>query len=123
MPLDESTKNRGRLGSLDRCGADLLAISPRDNGTLERAGGPATGAFPTVLGALDLDRPRGIHLQPRGQPAFRQEAADAVVEGWRPFLLQTRTKTLDGTLRDLFTRRYPGTAINDNQVPALARAA
>ena len=38
-------------------------------------------------------------------------------------LLQTRTKTLDGTLRDLFTRWYPGIAVNDNQVPALARAA
>jgi hypothetical protein len=38
-------------------------------------------------------------------------------------LLQTRTKTFDGTLRDLFTRWYPGMAVNDNQVPALARAA
>jgi hypothetical protein len=38
-------------------------------------------------------------------------------------LLQTRTKTLDGTLRDLFTRWYPGMAVNDNQVPALALAA
>jgi hypothetical protein len=38
-------------------------------------------------------------------------------------LLQTRTKTLDGTLRDLFTRWYPGMAVNDNQVPTLARAA
>jgi hypothetical protein len=38
-------------------------------------------------------------------------------------LLQTRTKTLDGTLRDLFTRWYPGMAVNDNQVPALTMAA
>jgi hypothetical protein len=38
-------------------------------------------------------------------------------------LLQTRTKTLDGTLRDLFTRWYPGMAINDNHVPALAMTA
>jgi hypothetical protein len=38
-------------------------------------------------------------------------------------LLQTRTKTLDGTLRDLFAQWYPGMAVNDNQVPALARAA
>jgi hypothetical protein len=38
-------------------------------------------------------------------------------------LLQTRTKTLDGTLRDLFTRWYPDMAVNDNQVPALALAA
>ncbi|MGF7213231.1 hypothetical protein GGE65_007868 [Skermanella aerolata] len=38
-------------------------------------------------------------------------------------LLQTRTKTLDGTLRDLFTRWYPGMAVNDNQVPDFARAA
>jgi hypothetical protein len=38
-------------------------------------------------------------------------------------LLQTRTKTLDGTLRDLFTRWYPGMAVNDNQVRDLARAA
>jgi hypothetical protein len=28
-------------------------------------------------------------------------------------LLQTRTKTLDGTLRDLFTRWYPGIRVND----------
>ena len=33
-------------------------------------------------------------------------------------LLQTRTKTLDGTLRDLFTRWYPDMAVNGNQVPA-----
>jgi hypothetical protein len=38
-------------------------------------------------------------------------------------LLQTRAKTLDGTLRDLFTRWYPGMSVNDNQVPALAIAA
>ena len=38
-------------------------------------------------------------------------------------LLQTRTKTLNGTLRDLFTRWYPDMAVNDNEVPALARAA
>jgi len=38
-------------------------------------------------------------------------------------LLQTRTKTLDGTLRDLFTQWYPGMAVNDNQIPALALAA
>jgi hypothetical protein len=38
-------------------------------------------------------------------------------------LLQTRTKTLDGTLRDLFTTWYPAMAANDNQVPALAIAA
>ena len=38
-------------------------------------------------------------------------------------LLQTRTKTLDGTLRDLFTQWYPGMAVNDNQVPDLVRAA
>jgi hypothetical protein len=37
-------------------------------------------------------------------------------------LLQTRTRTLDGTLRDLFTRWYPAMAANDNQiaVPAVA---
>ena len=38
-------------------------------------------------------------------------------------LLQTRTKTLDGTLRHLFTRWYPNMAVNDNQVPALVNAA
>ena len=37
-------------------------------------------------------------------------------------LLQTRTCTLDGTLRDLFTTWYPAMAANDNQVPALAIA-
>jgi hypothetical protein len=38
------------------------------------------------------------------------------------FLLQTRTRTLDGTLRDLFTRWYPAMAANDNEiaVPAVA---
>jgi hypothetical protein len=35
-------------------------------------------------------------------------------------LLQTRTKALDGTLRDLFTTWYP--AANNNQVLALATA-
>ena len=38
-------------------------------------------------------------------------------------LLQTRTKTLDGTLRDLFTPWYPAMAVNDNQVPVPAMAA
>jgi hypothetical protein len=38
-------------------------------------------------------------------------------------LLQTRIKTFDGTLRDLFTRWYPGMAVNDNQGPAPAMAA
>jgi hypothetical protein len=38
-------------------------------------------------------------------------------------LLQTRTKTLDGTLRDLFIRWYPDMAVNDNQVRGLATAA
>jgi hypothetical protein len=37
--------------------------------------------------------------------------------------LQARTKTLDGTLRDLFAQWYPGMAVNDNQLPALAMAA
>jgi hypothetical protein len=37
-------------------------------------------------------------------------------------LLQTRTKALDGTLRDLFTTWYPAMAANNNQVPALATA-
>jgi hypothetical protein len=54
----ESTKNRGRLGSLDRCGADLLAKSLGNIGALERAGGPAAGASPTVLGALIAKRER-----------------------------------------------------------------
>ena len=38
-------------------------------------------------------------------------------------LLQTRTKTLDGTLRDLFTRWYPAMAVNDTPAPAAADAA
>ena len=38
-------------------------------------------------------------------------------------LLQTRTKTLDGTLPDLFAQWYPGMAVNDNQVPVRAMAA
>ena len=37
-------------------------------------------------------------------------------------LLQTQTRTPDGTLRDLFTTWYPAMAANDNQVPALAMA-
>jgi hypothetical protein len=37
-------------------------------------------------------------------------------------LLQTRTKALDGTLRDLFTTWYPAMVANDNQDPALAMA-
>jgi hypothetical protein len=38
-------------------------------------------------------------------------------------LLQTRTKTLDGTLPDLFAQWYPGMAVNDNQVPVRAMTA
>jgi hypothetical protein len=41
---------------LDRCGADLLAESPGNIGTPERAGGPAAGASSTVLGALLQER-------------------------------------------------------------------
>src|SRR5690349_10664311 len=39
------------------------------------------------------------------------------------FLLQTRTRILDGTLRDLFTRWYPAMAANDNEVALSAAAA
>src|SRR5690349_10576225 len=39
------------------------------------------------------------------------------------FLLQTRTRTLDGTLRDLFTRWYPAMAANDNEIALSAAAA
>ena len=38
-------------------------------------------------------------------------------------LLQTRTKTLDGTLPDLFAQWYPDMAVNDNQVLVHAMAA
>jgi hypothetical protein len=38
-------------------------------------------------------------------------------------LLQTRTKTLDGTLPDLFAQWYPAMAVNDNQVPVRAMTA
>src|SRR3954471_22543758 len=38
-------------------------------------------------------------------------------------LLQTRTKTLDGTLPDLFAQWYPAMTSNDNQVPVIAVAA
>ena len=37
-------------------------------------------------------------------------------------LLQTRTRTLDGTLRDLFTTWYPAMAANDNEIPIPAAA-
>ncbi|HEY0419619.1 MAG TPA: ISKra4 family transposase [Acetobacteraceae bacterium] len=37
-------------------------------------------------------------------------------------LLQTRTRTLDGTLRDLFAKWYPAMAVNDNEVPIHAAA-
>ena len=38
-------------------------------------------------------------------------------------LLQTRTRTLDGTLRDLFTSWYPAMPANDDQaLPLLAAA-
>ena len=37
-------------------------------------------------------------------------------------LLQTRTRTLDGTLRDLFVGWYPAMAVNDNEVPIPAAA-
>ena len=38
-------------------------------------------------------------------------------------LLQTRTKTLDGTLPDLFAQWYPAMAVNDNQVPVRSMTA
>jgi hypothetical protein len=38
-------------------------------------------------------------------------------------LLQTRTRTLDGTLRDLFTRWYPAMATNDNEAAISTAAA
>ena len=37
-------------------------------------------------------------------------------------LLQTRIRTLDGTLRDLFAKWYPALAVNDNEVPIPAAA-
>ena len=46
---------------------------------------------------------------------------------WSPqgahLLLQTRTRTLDGTLRAMFARRYPGLAANDRDGSTLAAAA
>jgi hypothetical protein len=39
------------------------------------------------------------------------------------FLLQTRTRTLDGTLRDLFTTWYPAMPANDGQPLTFAAAA
>jgi hypothetical protein len=59
--------------------------------------------------------------------AFAESTVDLVIS-WRfakkqqmqwskkgaHLLLQTRTKTLDGTLRDLFTRWYPSMAVNDD---------
>jgi len=53
--------------------------------------------------------------------AKKQQMQGAKVDAHR--LLQTRTQTLDGTLRDLFTRWYPGMSVNDNHVPAPAMAA
>ena len=38
-------------------------------------------------------------------------------------LLQTRTRTLDGTLRDLFTTWYPTMPVNDVQLAPFAAAA
>jgi hypothetical protein len=38
-------------------------------------------------------------------------------------LLQTRTKTRDGTLRDLFTQWYPAMATNDNAMAVPGAAA
>lgn len=35
-------------------------------------------------------------------------------------LLQTRTQTLDGTLRQTFRKWYPAMAANDTQIPAVA---
>jgi hypothetical protein len=39
------------------------------------------------------------------------------------FLLQTRTRTLDGTLRDLFTKWCPAMAANDNEIALSAAVA
>jgi len=43
--------------------------------------------------------------------------------GAHHLLLQTRSKTLDGTRRDLVTRCYPTMAVTDAQLPARAAAA
>jgi hypothetical protein len=40
-----------------------------------------------------------------------------------PLLLQTRSRPLAGTLRDLFTTWYPAMPANDVQVSSLAAAA
>src|SRR3954453_3323498 len=57
-------------------------------------------------------------------------AADAVVEEQMQWskkgahrLLQTRTRTLDGTLHDLFTTWYPAMPANDVQPAPFAAAA
>src|SRR4051794_5218149 len=55
----------------------------------------------------------------------RRFAKKQQMQGSKPgahFLLQPRTRTLDGTLRDLFTRWSPAMAANDNEiaVPAVA---
>ena len=70
-----------------------------------------------------LDCLRRIHRRPRRQPALCQEAADAVVEDGAHRLLQTRTRTLDGTLRDLFTTWYPAMPANEVQPVPFAAAA
>ena len=65
-------------------------------------------------------------IQPVHSPG-RMAIAERRVRQWSKVgahrLPQTRTKTLDGTLRDLFTRWYPDMAVNDNQVPVIAVAA
>jgi hypothetical protein len=38
-------------------------------------------------------------------------------------LVQVRTRTLDGTLRETFAAWYPGMAANDTPTPAAANAA
>jgi hypothetical protein len=57
--------------------------------------------------ASSIDGERGY------QQAIRQTPADAVDQRGAHLLLQTRTRMLDGTLRPLFERWYPGLA-NDN---------
>jgi hypothetical protein len=88
---------------------DVRLASPRLHRCSCREGdGPATSSPLTEL-IPDHVAPERLYLETRWASLVPYAAAAQ--------LLQTRTRTLDGTLRPLFERWYPGLA-NDNQVDA-----
>jgi hypothetical protein len=94
-------------------------------GSLLLSKGPGRTRFRTAFGTIALSGPRFHHCscQPGAARTFSPLCL-LLTERIAPELLYLETRWASlvsfGTLRDLFTRWYPGMSVNDNQVPALA---